>query len=203
MKKPWILSFLLSAERRLWLDCADAQADLSLRWAHRSFCLFCHAPAHVFSVEKHTYLTKTGMTSFKLKSWQKCFNYSPWSLEKQIRKGWLRKMDTSNFVSATVTYGTGIPFPSICQRSQSLGNPLLSHCIFQKHPYSDIQNCRNCQKSKFLQLFEDTSLNNNNKKKKQKKNKKKKKTFVCIVVQIGHVVCGSFNIWIYIWAHSA
>ena len=25
---------------RLW---ADAQADLSLRWAHRSFCWFCHA----------------------------------------------------------------------------------------------------------------------------------------------------------------
>ena len=23
---------------RLWSDCADAQADLSLRWAHRSFC---------------------------------------------------------------------------------------------------------------------------------------------------------------------
>ena len=26
---------------------ADAQADLSLRWAHRSFCWFCHAVAHV------------------------------------------------------------------------------------------------------------------------------------------------------------
>ena len=24
----------------------DSQADLSLRWAHRSFCLFCHAVAH-------------------------------------------------------------------------------------------------------------------------------------------------------------
>ena len=24
---------------------ADAQADLSLRWAHRSFCWFCHAVA--------------------------------------------------------------------------------------------------------------------------------------------------------------
>ena len=28
---------------RLWSDWADAQIDLSLRWAHRSFCLFCHA----------------------------------------------------------------------------------------------------------------------------------------------------------------
>ena len=34
MKKAWILSYLLSAQRRLWSDWADAQADLSLRWAH-------------------------------------------------------------------------------------------------------------------------------------------------------------------------
>ena len=31
MKKAWVLSY--------W---ADAQADLSLRWAHRSFCWFCN-----------------------------------------------------------------------------------------------------------------------------------------------------------------
>ena len=29
-----------------WSDWADAQADLSLRWAHRSFCWFCHEAAH-------------------------------------------------------------------------------------------------------------------------------------------------------------
>ena len=34
MKKPWVLSYSLSAQRRLWSDRADAQADLSLRWAH-------------------------------------------------------------------------------------------------------------------------------------------------------------------------
>ena len=43
MKKPRILSYPLSAQRRLWLDCVDAQADLSLRWANMSFCWFCHA----------------------------------------------------------------------------------------------------------------------------------------------------------------
>ena len=32
--------------RRLWSDWADAQADLSLRWAHIPFCRFCHALAH-------------------------------------------------------------------------------------------------------------------------------------------------------------
>ena len=34
MKKAWVLSYPLSAQRRLWSDWADAQADLSLRWAH-------------------------------------------------------------------------------------------------------------------------------------------------------------------------
>ena len=34
MNKPWVLSYPLSAQRRLWSDWADAQADLSLRWVH-------------------------------------------------------------------------------------------------------------------------------------------------------------------------
>ena len=34
MKKAWVLIYPLSAQRRLWSDWADAQADLSLRWAH-------------------------------------------------------------------------------------------------------------------------------------------------------------------------
>ena len=42
MKKPWVLSYPVSAQRRLWSDWADAQADLSLRWAHMPFCWFCH-----------------------------------------------------------------------------------------------------------------------------------------------------------------
>ena len=33
-------------QRRLRSDWADAQADLSLRWAHMSFCRFCHEVAH-------------------------------------------------------------------------------------------------------------------------------------------------------------
>ena len=41
-KKHWVLSYPLSAMRRLWSDWADAQADLSLCWAHRSFYWFCH-----------------------------------------------------------------------------------------------------------------------------------------------------------------
>ena len=41
-----VLSYLLSKQRRLCSDCADVQADLSLRWAH-TFCWFCHAAAQI------------------------------------------------------------------------------------------------------------------------------------------------------------
>ena len=37
MKKPWVLSYPLSAQWRLWSDWAHVQADPSLRWAHCHF----------------------------------------------------------------------------------------------------------------------------------------------------------------------
>ena len=37
---PPSLSYPLSAQRRLWSDWTDAQADLSLRWAHTHFVGF-------------------------------------------------------------------------------------------------------------------------------------------------------------------
>ena len=42
-KDPW---FLHADSEDWWSDWADAQADLSLPWAPRSFCWFCHAVAH-------------------------------------------------------------------------------------------------------------------------------------------------------------
>ena len=39
-QKAWALSYPLSAQRRLWSDWADAQADLSLRWVHSHFAGF-------------------------------------------------------------------------------------------------------------------------------------------------------------------
>ena len=48
MKKAWVLSYPLRALRRFWSDRVDAQADLSLRWSHRSFCWFGHAAAHLY-----------------------------------------------------------------------------------------------------------------------------------------------------------
>ena len=38
-------NFASGGQRWLWSDWADAQADLSLCWAHTSFCWFCHAVA--------------------------------------------------------------------------------------------------------------------------------------------------------------
>ena len=58
MKKPWVLSYLLSAQRRLGSVWADAQVDLSLCWAHMSFCCFCPAAALLIFV---CYLLYTGI----------------------------------------------------------------------------------------------------------------------------------------------
>ena len=38
--KARVLSYPLSAQQRHWPDCADAHADLSLRWAHSHFVGF-------------------------------------------------------------------------------------------------------------------------------------------------------------------
>ena len=54
MKKARILSYPLSAQRRLWSDWADAQADLSLHWAHMPFLWFRHEVAHYWSSEQDT-----------------------------------------------------------------------------------------------------------------------------------------------------
>ena len=37
----------IQADSKDWSDWADAQADLSLRWAHMPFCWFCHEAAHI------------------------------------------------------------------------------------------------------------------------------------------------------------
>ena len=48
MKKPWVLSYPLSAQQRLWSDWVDAQADLSLRWVHRHFLSCCGSFLAIF-----------------------------------------------------------------------------------------------------------------------------------------------------------
>ena len=45
MKNAWVLSYPLSAQRRLWSDWAYAQAVWVFAW--RTLCWFCHVAAHV------------------------------------------------------------------------------------------------------------------------------------------------------------
>ena len=52
MKKPWVISYPLSTQQRLWSDWADAQADLSLHWAYMPLCWFYHEAAHMCLVRR-------------------------------------------------------------------------------------------------------------------------------------------------------
>ena len=54
IKKHWALNYLLNAQGRLWSDWADAQDDLSLSWAHRSFCWLCQAVAQIETLRNGT-----------------------------------------------------------------------------------------------------------------------------------------------------
>ena len=62
LKQNLVLSYPLSAQRRLWSDWADAQADLSLRWAQKSFwggskCFFLESTyaAHIHFITYFTF----------------------------------------------------------------------------------------------------------------------------------------------------
>ena len=45
MTTLWVLSYPLSAQRRLPSGWVDSQAELSFSWAHMPFCWFCHETA--------------------------------------------------------------------------------------------------------------------------------------------------------------
>ena len=49
MKKPCILCYPKCAKRRFWSDCANAQSDLNLRWAHILEGTFLDVPVHIFA----------------------------------------------------------------------------------------------------------------------------------------------------------
>ena len=54
LKKAWVLSYPLSAQRRLWADWVDTQADMSLRWAHMPFSWVCHEAALIVNIILHS-----------------------------------------------------------------------------------------------------------------------------------------------------
>ena len=53
MKKAWVLSYPLSAQRKLCSDWADAHADMSSLVAE-SFCWFCHVAAQITLISTKT-----------------------------------------------------------------------------------------------------------------------------------------------------
>ena len=101
MKKPGVLSYPLSAQRRLWSDWADAQADLSLHWA-QSMCWFCHLVAQI---SKYSSWIMTGFqivkweTTTKSKQQRKC-TLRCWSVLK------LQKIQTAKKMSHFMTKPT-------------------------------------------------------------------------------------------------
>ena len=59
----WGPSVSSCGQRKLWSDWTDAQADLSLRWAQRPFCLFCYeAPYSVVYLATYQSVKKNYIT---------------------------------------------------------------------------------------------------------------------------------------------
>ena len=87
MKKPWVLSYPLSAQRRLWSDWADAQVDLSLRWAHSHFVvlscrgshreILCCTALTCVDKRKHKTDTQSKNVAFIYSAFYYLFSYFP------------------------------------------------------------------------------------------------------------------------------
>ena len=71
----------LSAQRRLWSDWADAQADLRHRWAHMIFCWSCHEVAQMLLLNFRAQCSKLTMSlvndslKFTSSDTQICWNF--------------------------------------------------------------------------------------------------------------------------------
>ena len=53
-------------QRRLRSDCADAQADRSLRWSHKSYCRFCMEFSLTFCTNSTYLMTVNALCKFSL-----------------------------------------------------------------------------------------------------------------------------------------
>ena len=62
-------------QQRLWSDWANAQADLSLRWAHRSFCCFCLASAYLRIEETFIQRNQKTFTEWNRRQWNRSSGY--------------------------------------------------------------------------------------------------------------------------------
>ena len=103
MNKTWMLSYLLSAQRRLWSGWAHAQVDLSRCWAHMSFCWYWHAAAYIYSSNGH-------FLSFK---WS-CFALT---------------LTTTVFRSTTPSFWHAFTWSSLNVMSKAWTRSTLSYCV--------------------------------------------------------------------------
>ena len=80
MKKDWVLSYPLSTQWRLWSDWVDAQADLSLRWAHTHFVGFVMSRLKyfLFKVNIKSIVNQLPTDRGTNEETAECYQMTPW-----------------------------------------------------------------------------------------------------------------------------
>ena len=132
MKKAWVLSYLLSTQQRLWSDWADAQADLSLHWAHMPFCWFCRALAQIWASLWEN-IPSDICTQPRLKSACTCVESDQSSMSTWINFASLTSQDAhSKYSDQLIWIFAGCTFPKehFLMLSLALLNKLRCHAHF-------------------------------------------------------------------------
>ena len=100
MKKAWVLSYPLSTQRKLWSDWTDAQADLSLRWAHSHFVSFVMRRLKSYlsrlmtkSIKWHVRPAKTQISLGIRQGWSE-FLLSAWRKLASLTTHWAHREDS-------------------------------------------------------------------------------------------------------------
>ena len=157
MKRPWVLSYPLSAQRRLWSDWADAEADLSLRWAHTHFVgfvmlwLICTCHFIGFAVPKnmkfclsiciwykYAHSIKTKNTQWQCITFTFIPNYGDKTWHKQLKKASLAQAVLQIFCSKGPLWvhclsekgNNSVNYSQNFKKSSQ--GPLWVHCLSEK-----------------------------------------------------------------------
>ena len=149
MKKAWVLSYPLSAHRRLWSDWADAQADLRLCWAHMPYCWFCHEAAQILFIRMSIFF----LNQIWATSWENLF------MQYANNKGADQPEHPCSLISTFVVQclDSIIPLASISEISSLCLAVVVAQagfCLaYRKFPkYSDTQNIF-CNHSKIWTMW--------------------------------------------------
>ena len=149
MKKPLVLSYSLSAQRRLWSDWADVQADLSLRWVYTHFVgLSCRCSFYCIN-------------KFKQWGWARSstnINYGspPTNVAINIMQTWkwqivllscCNNMNIWSYSNLTYYIAINIKWLKICDTSRGTSVPIsldIGTLTWYRHIYSDAFACCCC-----------------------------------------------------------